>query len=137
MKLRSVYLHEGGDQLLYELLKERDEITNISHRQLPDWPSHVAFVASKPYTAWYFIQGDKLETYGAIYLSKTDEIGVFIFRRYRGNGYGPSAVRKLMEMHPRDRYLANINPQNERSISMFSGMGFRHIQNTLELRPQS
>ncbi len=43
-----------------------------------------------------------------------------------------SSDEKLMEAHPRKKYLANINPANERSIHMFEKLGFKHIQNTYE-----
>ncbi len=120
-----------AERYLYRLLEERTEDVNISHRSMPSWRSHVRFVRSKPYRAWYLIEA-KGEIVGAVYLSKADEIGVFLFRKHQGHGLGPKAVAAIMKRHPRRRFLANINPRNKGSIAMFESMGFRHLQNTYE-----
>jgi RimJ/RimL family protein N-acetyltransferase len=133
MKLVDVHASPEAPDVLYRLLGERSPEVNISHRAMPSWEQHCAFVASKPYDAWYLIEVDGSKV-GAIYLSKTNEIGIFLFRAHRGAGYGKRAVAMLMERHPRDRYLANINPENEASIAFFRDLGFHHIQNTYEKR---
>lgn len=107
---------------------------NISHRRMPSRAEHQRFFRSRPYRSWDLVLKDG-EPVGAIYLSKQNEIGVFIFKRYRGLGYGKKAVRLLMKKHGRERrLLANISPKNPRSIRFFKDMGFEHIQNTYELR---
>lgn len=135
VSLSSVYGHPDRFEILFALMKERTKKVNISHRALPSWKDHVKFVESRPYKAWYFILGAAGEVAGGVYLSKTAEIGVFVFRKHRGRGYGPRAVELLMKKHPEKRFLANINPKNEASIEFFENMGFRHIQNTYELIP--
>lgn len=82
-----------------------------------------------PYRAWYFIGP---EPKGACYLSHQNEIGIFIFESHQGNGYGPRVIQEIIRLHGPGRYLANINPRNERSASVFCNLGFRHIQNTYE-----
>jgi RimJ/RimL family protein N-acetyltransferase len=133
MKLVDAHTSPEAPDVLYRLLEERSPEVNISHRAMPSWEQHCAFVASKPYDAWYLIEADGGKV-GAIYLSKTNEIGIFLFRSHRGAGYGKRAVTMLMERHPRDRYLANINPKNDASIAFFRELGFHHIQNTYEKR---
>jgi RimJ/RimL family protein N-acetyltransferase len=132
IKLRSVYSVPDAGRHLYRLMEERTDKVNISHRAMPSWAAHVKFVQSKPYRAWYLIEVDG-EMVGATYLSRQDEIGVFLFQAHRGRGIGPKAVAALMKRHPRKRFLANINPRNKGSIAMFESMGFHHIQNTYEL----
>lgn len=132
MKLRSVYRHPQAAEILYRLLEERSDDINISHRSMPTWRQHLSFIRSRPYTAWYLLEHEK-EIVGSIYLSKTNEIGIFLLRAHQGRGLGKKAVQTLMKRHPRKRFLANINPRNGNSIAMFEGMGFRHIQNTYEL----
>jgi RimJ/RimL family protein N-acetyltransferase len=100
---------------------------------MPSWDAHCAFVASRRYTAWYLVEAEN-EPVGSIYLSQLDEIGVFILRAHGGRGYGKRAVLMLMERHPRERYLANINPAKGRSIAVFRSLGLRHIQETYEKR---
>ena len=120
--------------MLYALLKEREEKVNISHRRMPSLAEHRKFVKSKPYKAWFLIRAAG-STAGAIYLSKMNEIGVFVFKKHRGKGYGKGAVAALMQKFKgAERFLANVNPANADSIAFFKSFGFRHIQNTYEKR---
>lgn len=116
-------------RVLYDLLAERAPEQSISHRSMPAWRQHVDFVVSEPYTAWYVIE-EHAELVGAVYLSKLDEIGISVFRSHRGRGYACDAIHLLMKAHPRDRYLANINPANEASASLFTSLGFKLAQHT-------
>lgn len=133
MRLVDLYRVAEAPALLYRLLEEREPDVNISHKAMPSWRQHLAFIRSRPYRAWYLIEADGGYV-GAVYLSRQNEIGVFVLREHRGKGYGSAAVRKVMERHRSvKRFLANINPRNQRSIALFSDLGFRHIQNTYEL----
>ena len=134
LTLVSVYrLPKLAPQLLYELLEEREPRVNISHRVMPSWKQHCKFIARRPYSAWYLIKS-RDDYVGTIYLTALNEIGISILARWRGIGFGPRAVRLLMRKHGRKRYLANINPRNEKSIRMFQRIGFHIIQQTYELR---
>lgn len=132
MNLISVYNAPLSAQVLYQLLRERDETININHKALPKWSEHLDYIASKPYQGWYLIE-DYLPAavhVGACYLTQSDEIGIFILKEYQGRSYGPEAVRLLMARHGRRNYVANINPQNVRSIAMFKALGFRQESDT-------
>jgi RimJ/RimL family protein N-acetyltransferase len=134
-------------KFLYELLKERDEKVNISHRKMPTFDEHASFVDSQPYREWFIIFNEATEhkhpgyallnkkPIGAIYLSKQNEIGVSILKAHQGNGYGPMTICLLMNRHPGETFLANINPHNSRSITMFEGLGFEMLQVTYVKRP--
>ena len=136
-QLRLGDVYAGGDntlavELLYSLLKERTPDVNISHVETPGFAQHQRFVLSRPYHAWYVvIVGCKYV--GAVYLTKINEIGVFILKEHHRKGYGLGAVVELMALHPREKYLANTNPDNFASMQMFQQLGFNHIQNTLRL----
>jgi len=118
-------------EFLFDLLKERDPSTNISHKKMPTHDEHVKFVRSKPYSKWYIIFKSKQKT-GSIYLSKNDEIGIFILKKFRGKNIGIYALNELMKKNPRKRFLANVNPKNKKSISFFKNNGFKLIQYTFE-----
>ena len=62
-------------EFLYELLKERKLINNISHKKMPTFSQHVKFVKTKPYEKWYIIIKNEKKC-GAIYLTKLNEIGL-------------------------------------------------------------
>lgn len=131
MNLISVYERPDRHDILYRLLLERDDTVNISHHQMPEYVDHFAFVESRPYEAWYFIEADG-DIVGACYLSNQNEIGIFILRAYQGQRFGPEAVQILMNKHGKRRYLANYNPKNDRSLRMFDRMGFKVISQTSE-----
>ena len=136
MHLISINERHDRHAILYQLLSERDETINISHRAMPTWEDHVRFVESEPYEAWYFVvSGDGLcdRPIGACYLSRNNEIGISILKAEKGKGYGPEAIKAIIEKHGPGRYLANINPRNEPSKRVFSNLGFRKIQETYEL----
>lgn len=134
IKLKDIYKTKGAARILYVLLKERTSRVTISHRHMPSKRKHLAFLRSRPHKAWYLVMNESHEPVGGAYLSKNDEIGIFIFKKHQGMGYGQSAVQSLMRRHRRvHRFLANVNPRNARSIWFFTSLGFRHIQNTYEL----
>ena len=124
----------SSTRFLYDLLKERDEITNISHCKMPSFEEHLQFVYGRPYREWFLIYDEwgniEMGPIGAIYLSKQNEIGIFIAKEYQGKGHGKTAICLLMNRHPGERFLANINPLNERSIDVFLDLGFELKQLT-------
>lgn len=133
MHLIDVYTEfELATVILFQLLRERQPHESISHRKMPTFDEHCAFVASRPYLAWYLTEVDGY-TRGAVYLSKQREVGVAIQKAQRGHGYGLDAVGELMRLHP-GRFLANINPANAASIALFRKLGFgpEPLQITLE-----
>jgi RimJ/RimL family protein N-acetyltransferase len=148
IRLVDVYSEPAESRLstlfLYELLKERDPIANISHHEMPTFKQHRDFVDSLPYKSWYTIsvvsepQKTLLvgETVGAVYLTYLNEIGISILKARQGRGYGETAVRMLMAMNHGKRFLANIAPGNARSIAMFEGLGFKTIQITKAKEPE-
>ena len=130
IKLRPV--KKNDCLFLYNLLKERDSKANISHKKMPSFEQHEKFVDSKPYSKWYVIVESE-ESVGSIYLTKNDEIGIFLKKNTQGKKIGEKALKLLMEKNPNSRYLANVNPKNKKSIRFFKNNGFTMIQYTFEL----
>jgi hypothetical protein len=128
LDLVDVYKYYKHYHILYELLKERTPEVSISHKCLPSFDNHVKFIDSKPYKHWFFIT--KPDVVGAIYLTPSNEIGVFVFKKYRRSGYATWAVNELIERSKQTKFLANINPENKISQKLFKKFGFKHIQNT-------
>ena len=48
-------------------------------------------------------------------------------------GISKKVLEKIIEMNPRLRYLANVNPKNKKSLNFFKKNGFKLIQYTYEL----
>ena len=119
-------------KFLYTQLKERDSKINISHKKMPSYTQHTKFVLSKPYSKWYIIFYNNKKI-GNAYLSKLNEIGIFILKSFKIKGIGNIVLKKLLKMNPRSRYLANVNPKNTKSSDFFKRNGFKLIQHTYEL----
>jgi len=116
-------------KFLFDLLKQREGIVNISHKSLPTWEEHVEFIKNNTYQSWDIIWVDNIRI-GNIYLTDRDEIGIFLDKESQSNGYGSIAINEFMKKNGKKRYLANINPTNYKSIQFFGKHGFVHIQNT-------
>lgn len=128
-------VNESDSKFLYDLLKNRDPITNISHKKMPTFKEHKVFLNSHPYTKWYIILFKKRKV-GSIYLSKQDEIGIFINKEFQSKEIGTKSLNLLMKKIPRKRYLANVSPQNKNSQKFFKNNDFKLIQYTYELIPK-
>ena len=134
-KISSISLRivrDSDSKFLFELLEERDPRANISHKKMPSYNEHLKFIKSKPYTKWYIILKSK-DRIGSIYLSKNDEIGIFLSKKYQGKNIGNDALKELIRKNPRERYLANVNPKNKKSSMFFKNNNFKLIQHTYEM----
>ena len=118
-------------KFLFDLLKERNPLVNISHKKMPTYNQHRKFIKSKPYSKWYIILKSK-QKIGSIYLSKNDEIGIFLSKKFQGKNVGNFALNELMKKNPRKRFLANVSPKNKKSMEFFKKNGFKLIQYTFE-----
>ena len=118
---------------LYELLKNKDPNANISHKKMPSYDEHVEFVMSKPYTNWYIIEYDK-KNVGSIYLSKQDEIGISINTDYEYDQIVKSALKLLMKLNQRKRYLANVSPKDKNSQEFLLKNGFTGLEYVYEMK---
>jgi RimJ/RimL family protein N-acetyltransferase len=130
LKLKEI--DEKDIQFLYNLLEERKPISYISHKKMPAYEEHVNFVKSSPYSKWYIIEVDGKRA-GTIYLTKQNEIGIFLNEGLQEKGIGSNALNVLIGKNPGLRYLANINPENKKSIKFFKKLGFTLIQYTYGL----
>jgi RimJ/RimL family protein N-acetyltransferase len=131
-KISLKLVNHTDHEFLYDLLNNRNPNFNISHKKMPLFKEHVKFVNSKPYSKWYIIMRNK-EKLGSIYLSKQNEIGIFLKEDIQGKRIGTTALKLLMIKNPKKRFLANINPKNKKSIKFFEKNGFKLIQYTFEL----
>jgi len=122
-------------KFLYDLLKERDPSANISHKKIPIYAQHKKFVMSKPYSKWYIIEYNRKKI-GSIYLSKQNEIGIFLKKEFHGLGLAYEALKLIMKKNPRKRFLANVSPKNKKSMKFFKQNNFQLIQYTYEYEPR-
>lgn len=129
IELRTVDVHSRFDiETLYKLLLERTPGQAISHKKMPTYGEHKRFVKSCPYKGWYLIWVGPIVV-GATYITHANELGIFIFNKYKGNGYAQVAINLIMDLYE-GPFLANINPDNLASRAFFSELGFKMIQVT-------
>ena len=62
---------------LYDLLQKREH--SISHKAVPSFEDHAAFVNTNPYRAWYLVRGSD-EAVGTFYVSNENTVGINIVR---------------------------------------------------------
>ena len=131
-EIKLTLVSKNDAQFLYGLLKERESNVNISHKKMPTYVQHIKFIESRPYSKWYIIRLGN-QKIGSAYLSKQNEIGIFITKNMHAKKLGTTSLNILIKKNRRKRYLANINPKNKKSISFFKKNGFELIQHTFEL----
>ena len=117
---------------LYDLLKARNPMANISHKKMPSYDEHVNFILSNPYTIWYTIEYEGEKT-GSIYLSKQDEIGISLVDNSLYDKIGKSIIKLLIKNNPRKRYLAKVSPQNKKLQNFFVKNGFTGLEHTYQI----
>lgn len=131
-KIEIKSVKKNDSEFLYQLLLEREDIVNISHKKMPTYNQHLKFLKSKPYTKWYIIWNNE-QRVGSGYLSKQDEIGIVIKKEYQKEVINKTVLELVINQNPRQRYLANIAPKNIHSQEFFKKNGFKLIQHTYEL----
>ena len=62
---------------------------------------------------------------GFVHMTKDGEIGYYLTNEYQNKGIAVSAVKKMLELHPRERYFATVNSNNVRSNNLVKKLGFR------------
>ena len=130
IKLKSI--SSSDHKFLFDLLQERDSKINISHKRMPTWEEHVKFIKSKPYSKWYVIQ-NKDKKIGSLYLSKQNEIGIHLLKKFEKESIHLESIKKLMSLNPEITFRANVSPTNKNYITLFKKLGFKMVQHTYEL----
>jgi L-amino acid N-acyltransferase YncA len=109
-------------EFVYKLIKDfLDSELSVTFLELPKFP-----VFCKTYfkgKKFYIILYNKKRC-GTVNIVES-EVGYMLAPEFRGKGIAVNAVKKLMEMHPKKRFFATINNENERSINLIKKLGFR------------
>lgn len=126
---------EFAINFLYDMLATREEHVNISHKEMPTIIQHRNFVTSHPYKGWFLVcrmvPGELINPIGTVYLSKEDEIGIFLKKDFRGSGVGKQVLDYMYKkFEDVEEIYANISPRNSASISFFSNCGFKYYSTT-------
>jgi RimJ/RimL family protein N-acetyltransferase len=114
----------------------REPDFNISHKRLPEWDEHISFIESDPYQWWDIITSDAYYPCGVAYVTRNNEVGIWIAPKYRRQGLAAEVLeqykRRMYQVYQREKkeppyLLANINPKNQPSQAFFRKHNFRLI----------
>ncbi len=131
-QIRLKNITKNDFKFLYELLLERDPVSNISHKKMPTYDEHVKFVISKPYFQWYIVYYNGKKS-GSAYLTKQNEIGISIKKEVQTVKVTEKVLELIIEKNGPGRYLANVNPKNKKTIEFFKKYGFKILQHTYQI----
>lgn len=137
--LQDIYHTPQASEILWQLMLERSEEdqVNISFT-MPRREEHEAYVQRTPYAHWFLAQ-EGTEWLGSVSVTWRNEVGIVLFQDCRGRGYGKRVLEEFLRAvvplpaAPGERpgyFVANINPENARSIRLFQSLGFELIQHT-------
>jgi hypothetical protein len=118
---------------LYELLKTRRPVENISHKKMPTFREHEKFCKSSPYQFWEIIY-DGVIKIGSAYISKLDEVAIHLLPKFQKKKSYIEILKLLIKKHPKSRYLANVNSKNMKLMNLYKENGFKLIQYTFEFQ---
>lgn len=107
-------------QLVVDFLKTDLSVTQLDVMEYKEFVKKFSNDDSKRYV----ITNDLDERLGFVHLLKNNEVGFFLKPEYQGKGIASRAVKMLMELHPRERYFATINNNNEPSKNLVKKLGF-------------
>jgi RimJ/RimL family protein N-acetyltransferase len=103
-------------------LRLEEPYTNISHSKMPSWDQHCRFLRNWPYIKHFIITAGN-QFLGVCYISKQNEVGIYICPDYRCEGVATWVIGELIKSHD-GPLSANIAPKNPASIRLFRKLGF-------------
>ena len=130
IKLKNIT--SSDTDFLFELLKNREQFENISHKIMPTFKNHEKFVNSKPYFKWYIIYED-LKKIGSAYITNQNEISIHFLNIKNYEGFFLESLEIIIKKNPRKRFLLNISPKNKKLKRIVEKNKFKLIQHTYEL----
>ena len=101
----NVYSCDDHYKTLYKMLAERK--FHISHQTMPEFRSHIEFVASKPYRTWFFIKYFE-EYIGNFYIQEDNSIAINIESDHYENGIQATIKYINTNFSPRESVKSKI-----------------------------
>ena len=114
-------------------LDDYPEEFKTPEKDIPSFQQHKEFVenflennSKNNYDVWYMISilENNIETkIGSIALKKDGEWGYHLLMNHWNKGIGQAALKKLIELHPRKKFVARIKVGNKRAIHIAEKFG--------------
>jgi len=112
-------------KFVYQLVEDMFKTNlNVTYLRLETFEEFVSRAFSGD-DIHYIIMNENEEKIGHVHIMQNNEIGYAIIPQFQNKGIGTEAVKKIMEMHPRERYFLTIHNQNKASIRLAEKNGFQ------------
>jgi len=115
---------EEDYRFVYQLVEDFFKTDlNVTYMNLDNFDEYIkkAFVKSDIH---YIIKNENGDKLGHVHLMDNNEIGYFIAPEFQRMGIGTEAVKKIIELNPRERYFVTIHNDNKPSIKLAEKFGF-------------
>ena len=129
-------------KFLFELLKTRSRKNSISHRTLPTFKQHKAFVQARPYRYWFIIEVSGLFS-GATYITKTNSVAIHLINNNKKiyeevlsfiiKNIEP--LKPLPSIRGKD-YTVNLSTKNNIYSKVIISLGGKKVQDTYCVKKQ-
>ena len=112
-------------KFVYQLVEDMFKTNlNVTYLKLETFEEFVSRAFSSD-DIHYIIMNEDEEKIGHVHIMQNNEIGYAVIPQFQNKGIGTEAVKKIMKMHPRERYFLTIHNQNKASIRLAEKNGFQ------------
>jgi RimJ/RimL family protein N-acetyltransferase len=106
--------------LIFDFFKLNLNITYMKMETFDEFTKRTFVIDDKN----YIIKNKNNEKVGYVHIMKNNEIGYFVVKEFQNQGIGTDAVKKIMEINPREQYFVTIHNENKSSTSLAKKFGF-------------
>jgi len=99
----------------------------------PAWAHYVAFINSRPYRDWYFIQVEG-ELAGCVHVTLANEIVMSMLADYYDAGIGSVVIREMFARYPGETLYARVSGADAGADAFIRGCGFHEITRLYEIK---
>ena len=116
---------EDDYKFVYQLVEDMFKTNlNVTYLKLETFEEFVSRSFSGD-DIHYIIMNENAEKIGHVHIMQNNEIGYSVIPQFQNKGTGTEAVKKIIEMHPREKYFLTIHNQNKASIRIAEKNGFQ------------
>ena len=143
LKLVRVNKSNAHALILYNILKNRDTKTNISHKKIPTLKQHANFISSLPYRYWFIIKKSS-RVLGSTYITRSNEISISLLKKNTKN-FSEVLSMIITNIKPlpaiaskrNGKFILNLSPNNKFYNKLLKSIGAKKIQETFLLSDNS
>jgi len=117
-------MEKVDQKFIYKIIKDflKSDLS-VTFLKMPNYKEFEKNYFSNDYKRYMIIDSNNKKM-GFVVITKDNEIGYFLSKKYQGEGIGVEAVKQLMQLNPRERYFATIHNKNNRSANLVKKLGF-------------